>query len=1757
MGKWPRRQQRGGAVRTRGQEARLSERELRALRRAEAAERREAELRAAARRAMRVVVEEEEEEASAGAPSPAAHTPPAPDAPPDIFHEEFTETGPLICDRGFDPEQLNIIADAAAKVHDDPHFGVTLSNRPLRERLLETLRNGSEENGNIIGRNQAPFGADHEESRFPDGEVMVEAYEPQEWYDEEGTRKRNPQLSRGSMEEVLRLLWGRLNEKCGAVFSVNDFDGPQGQRLPQVNLDTFEEVERPIFNQYVSSVGRSAIKGFFRDWAVFMNAASANNAGRFFADPSSMKFARSVPGKAVTALLPRSVFGGANFQFMGHYDINDNGLQTPAVANATEAPYAFAAAANAAEPTLTEEGDVMASPAEFARKFIQHAFGLPPEQIPNYFKVLGRGFFIALIHYTVCRIYSVWLVYSRAGTIKEGKRIKKYKDGKVVSTSPSKFALDVNVAAYFEGCHYDSQAMDGENHFYMVKRQHDPLRLEAGAEKLLPDGRTLVFQGENCHVTNLLFIRHWLVDFYRQLAQPYYGSGGTPQHAHYKGMAQRFTDGGDFIPSKSNNIILGQVGQVISYLPRANYNERFHFAAIKVHSLPPGLGYMPLPAELSLWKKHGILNFGTPPGAVDCFLHAVAACLNPAPYQKKPHSSYHADLVSDFVVSPGDLPMQVSNIGKFERNNKVGVNVFILNKSVVKRLGMLAKKRLEKHPALAAQAEASLGQGQLQGQAEQSQEEHDQGDAQHDHGADANAVSPDPHAAEDDSNKQTEDYLGCSFDASDLEALFRDIDAELLSQDGAGVTEGQETHHHRKDKTHAEDGEPSNLGLLVHIVRPTRLQCNKDGCEGKRLTCGHVKYVNLLLLFDEEAGGPGHYCAIPHLSWTLAVTEDKQHPHLCMFCLRTFLEKKSLERHLSMGCVTNAESAIVMPCEEDKLTFDCDKWRGRVRLVIYCDFECIVSTEALAELQSLQARGTTATAVHRAVAFALLPVFEGVAGDLILESHADEESCMTAFFEALKLIQKRTWAARPYDKQEQAVVYFHNGSHYDFHKILMHIGKLHAKKVQLIPQSTEVFMQISTYQFIFRDTARFQLASLEKLIETATEKYTDWKVFDFLKGVIDASPLRDVFRQVCRKGIFPYEWFDSTAKYEVGELPPREAFFSSLRGKSVSEDEYAFALRVWDMCGCEDFLDYLKVYLFMDVIGLAAVYENTRSIMFANFHLDCAKFVSAPGFAQAAMLRSAKECQTCHASVEVGDVCSCGQHADEDTVEFLKIDRIYDYDMYLFVSAGMRGGICQGGVSRVVEANNEMCPNGMNEDEPRSVILSYDVNGLYAWAMCQSLPYKEFVFIDPTSFDMEGYLASKPDGRNSYGFLFEVDLDYPSELHDLHRDLPLAPERMIIEDEMLTDWQREQIERFGGRGAKTTKLVCTLNDKKNYIVHGEVLAFYVDAGMVLRKVHRVLRFKQAPIMRSFVEFNNAQRRRPGISTAESDLFKLMNNSVFGKQLENELKRRSASVVQSVEEAERACASPLVTDFTILSENVVVLMQRKSFVTLKAQKAIGVSILDLSKLLYYRSLFAFRSAFLRAGADTKLLRIYGDTDSHFFYAQCTWEQEQRALLEVGPQWLDTSSFPPGHIFHSNVNRKVNGKLKDELACGWMTGTSSAVKMVVVGPKTYALVAQDPPEGEKGKDKLSAKGVQKSYIENNLEFDVMRRAVVHFDHEEDTQEAAEGRHEAVFYRIQSVNHELRSVRVQKDAFKNFDDKVRTDDGINCYPHGYAGQ
>ena len=258
--------------------------------------------------------------------------------------------------------------------------------------------------------------------------------------------------------------------------------------------------------------------------------------------------------------------------------------------------------------------------------------------------------------------------------------------------------------------------------------------------------------------------------------------------------------------------------------------------------------------------------------------------------------------------------------------------------------------------------------------------------------------------------------------------------------------------------------------------------------------------------------------------------------------------------------------------------------------------------------------------------------------------------------------------------------------------------------------------------------------------------------------------------------------------------------------------------------------------------------------------------------------------------------------------------------MLLMVENGIRRGVSVIS-NRYGKANNKYMGDRFDDKEPSKYITYLEANNLYGWGMSKPLPTHNFEWMN----------ESELEAWKNHACILEVDLEYPRRLHDLHSDYPLAPEQVKVN--------------------KVDKLIPNLRDKKKYVIHCENLKQYLSLGLKLTKIHRGIKFEASQWLEKYINLDT-ELRATAKNDFEKDFFKLMNNSVFGKTMENIRKRVNIKLVNNKEEGEKLSAKPNFDHCNIFSENLIAIHMKKTKLVLNKPVYLGMCILDLSKTLMY-------------------------------------------------------------------------------------------------------------------------------------------------------------------------------------------------------------
>ena len=676
-------------------------------------------------------------------------------------------------------------------------------------------------------------------------------------------------------------------------------------------------------------------------------------------------------------------------------------------------------------------------------------------------------------------------------------------------------------------------------------------------------------------------------------------------------------------------------------------------------------------------------------------------------------------------------------------------------------------------------------------------------------------------------------------------------------------------------------------------------------------------------------------------------------------------------------------------------------------------------------------------------------------------------------------------------------VIFHNLRGYDSHFIMQQIGEITKKhtyknykgeekqmNINVIPNNMEKYMAFMLGNHLtFIDSFQFISSSLDKLVSNLPRESLKYTSKEFQDKKLEL---------MSQKGVYPYDYVDSFEKFNESQLPIKKDFYSILNNQHITDEDYHHAQNVWETFNIKTMGDYHDLYLKSDIILLADVFENFRKTCLEYYKLDPCHYFTSPGLSWDAMLKMTD----------------------------IKLELMTDIDMFQFIEKGMRGGISYT-ANRYGKANNKYMKE-YDEKAPSKYIMYLDANNLYGWAMTQYLPTGGFKWM--TEKQINNLDLAKYKENSKKGLILEVDLEYPKELHNLHNDYPLAAGRVCITKDMLSEYCKKIAAKYNISTGLVSKLVPTLKNKEKYVLHYRNLQLYLDLGLKINKVHRVLEFNQSPWLKQYIDFNT-NKRKNAKNAFEKDFFKLMNNSVFGKTMENLRKRVDVRLVTDEKKLTKLASKPTYVSSKIFNDNLVAVRKIKETLTLNRPAYVGMCILDLSKTLMYD----FHYNYIKKKYGDKARLLFTDTDS------LTYEIEAEDVYKDfwnDKDKFDNSDYPESSLYFDKTNKKVIGKFKDEAA------GVPICEFVGLRSKMYSYMKDDRKGGK------TAKGIKKNVINNNIK---------HENYKQTLFENKQMHHK--MKTIRSQNHKLGSYEINKVSLSCFDDKrYILENGHESYAYGH---
>ena len=951
------------------------------------------------------------------------------------------------------------------------------------------------------------------------------------------------------------------------------------------------------------------------------------------------------------------------------------------------------------------------------------------------------------------------------------------------------------------------------------------------------------------------------------------------------------------------------------------------------------------------------------------------------------------------------------------------------------------------------------------------------------------------------------------------------IDKDLKSKENTLNMEGIDYPVSLKDINRFEK---QNLDISISVLgysKDERIYPLRISKYTKKKEDGRKYDIVLLLIKD---GDNSHYCYVKNLSALLSsqVNKHKSKLYFCLNCLSGYDDLEKLEKHKEY-CSEEESIKINMPAPDTYIKFKNYLYSERAPFAIYADFESILKPLKTCKPDPNKSY-TLKYNKHEPVSFVYYiksfneSVYKSKLRSYVKENEEDPDTIdvfINWLEEDVKIISElgnepmkitpkeqeqfnqasNCWICGKllnlqdrvrdhchftgryrgaacnicnlkYRKPNNISVFFHNLAGYDSH---LFIKKLNTTMgtIDCIPNNEENYISFSKtiisgeyenkkgetknkyFKIVFKDSMKFLKSSVEALVNNLPkdgfnnlEKYFTTEQIKLLK----------------QKGFYPYEYMDSIEKLKDTKPPPQQAFYSKLTGKGINNYNYNHVLNVWKTFKMKTLKEYHEVYNITDVLLLADVFENFRDLCLKNYGLDPAHYYTAPGLAWDAMLKMTK----------------------------INLELLSDIDKLLMIEKGIRGGISIIS-NRYGKANNKYMKD-YNKKEASKYLMYVDANNLYGCAMSQKLPVHSFKWM--TNKEIENIFNNQiVQVWERTPCILEVDLTYPEELHDLHNDYPLCPERVECD-----------------KGVK--KLIPNLRNKNNYVVHYKTLMQYLSLGMELKKIHRGIKFIECDFLKPYIN-TNTNLRTKAKNNFEKDFFKLMNNSVFGKTMENIRNRVNVKLVDTGEQFKKLAAKPNYESRKIFNENLVSVHMKKTSLTMNKPVYLGMSILDLSKTVMFD--FHYKYIKPKYGKQAKLL--FTDTDSFLYEIQT--EDFYKDISGDVKDRFDTSEYPEGHPsgIPTGVNKKVLGMFKDEAA------GKNIKEFVGLRAKLYSY------KMEEGKENKKCKGIKKAVVE---------KSITHEDYKTCLKTGKEQlRRQNI---IRSYEHTLYTEEINKIALSAADDK-----------------
>ena len=302
--------------------------------------------------------------------------------------------------------------------------------------------------------------------------------------------------------------------------------------------------------------------------------------------------------------------------------------------------------------------------------------------------------------------------------------------------------------------------------------------------------------------------------------------------------------------------------------------------------------------------------------------------------------------------------------------------------------------------------------------------------------------------------------------------------------------------------------------------------------------------------------------------------------------------------------------------------------------------------------------------------------------------------------------------------------------------------------------------------------------------------------------------------------------------------------------------------------------------------------------------------------------------------------------------------------------------------------------------------------------------------------------------NSNTGYFLEVDIDYPKEFFNFHKDLPFLPERKKVE--------------------KVEKLICSIEDKEKYVIHIRALKQTLNYSLKLKEVYRIIQFKQKAWLKPYIDMNTELRKKAQ-NEFEKNLFKIMNNSVFGKTMENVRNHRDIKLITSDKRRKRLVSETNYHSHKTFPDYLMAVEMKKTRVKSMKPLPLGMSLLDVSKIFMYE----FWHDYIKPKYGDRANLCYTDVNSFIIHIKT--EDFFEDISNYVERFFDTSTYNDKRPLSIGKNKRVPGLFKDEL------GGKIITEVAALRPKIYAYLM------DHGSNHKKAKGTKKCVIKQKLMFE----------------------------------------------------------------------